>query len=179
LSLYGEVQDAVVAETTPVLNPGPYGASKLFGEWALREQAPDISSIALRLPGVLGRGASRHWLARITARARRGCDITIFNPASPFNNAVYVDDLAVLIEKLLRQTWTGFDSVTLGADGTLPIGSVAARVIETAGHSAQIIIDPTPRQSFTVSSEKAKAVYGYTPMTISAMLNSYLSELEQ
>jgi UDP-glucose 4-epimerase len=178
LSLYGEIQDAVVDENTPVLNPGAYGASKLFGELALQEKASHVSSIALRLPGILGRGASRHWLATITARARRGSDITIFNPDAPFNNAVHVDDLAGLIEKLLGQAWTGFDAIALGAEGTLSIAAVAARVIESTGSSARVMVDPTPHRSFTISSEKAKAVYGYTPMTMSAMLNSYLSELE-
>ena len=65
LSVYGEIKDSIVHETTPILNPGPYGASKLFGEACLKEAEKEMPSIALRLPAVLGKGARRHWLANI------------------------------------------------------------------------------------------------------------------
>jgi nucleoside-diphosphate-sugar epimerase len=177
LSLYGEIRAAVADEQTPVVNPGPYGATKLFGEWLLQERAAAMSSIALRLPAVLGRGASRHWLATIVAQARQGREIRIFNPDAAFNNAVHVDDLGDLIEGLLHRTWSGFDAITLGANGSLPIREIAARVAQAAGASARVVVNPAPRPCFMVSSERAKAVYGYRPMNLSTMLTRYMSEL--
>jgi UDP-glucose 4-epimerase len=176
LSLYGDIRTPVVDENTPVLNPSPYGASKLFGEFLLRERVQEMNSIALRLPAVLGKGATRHWLASITAQARRGQDVKIYNPNAPFNNAIHIDDLAEFINGLLHWKWTGFDGITLGAEGSLTIAEIATRVTQAAGQSAKVVIDPEPRPSFTVSSERAGAIYGYKAGRFAAILNRYLAE---
>jgi len=179
ISLYGEIRIPVVDEGTPILNPGPYGVSKLVSEMLMRDLAKETDSIALRLPGVLGRGASRHWLSTLTERARNGCDLRVFNPESPFNNAVHIDDLNDLIERLLRRDWSGFDAVTLGARGSLTISEIANRVARAAPKPVRVIAEPSSRSSFTISSERAMAVYGYQPMEFDKMLNQYLHEALQ
>jgi UDP-glucose 4-epimerase len=176
ISLYGDIQASTADESTPVLNPGPYGSSKLFGEFALREEAPKLSSIALRLPAVLGAGATRHWLATILQQAKSGVDIEIFNPEAQFNNATHVECLAAFIELLLCRSWTGFDAVTLGAGGGLRISEIAARVVAAAGTGARIVVRDSRRSPFLISSHRARTVYGYEPMDFEHMLNRYLSE---
>jgi UDP-glucose 4-epimerase len=176
LSTFGEISCKVVDETTPIVNPGAYGASKLFGELSLREASPVMASIALRLPAILGRGAARHWLANTLGRALAGKAIHIYNPDALFNNAVFVDDLCVFIGACLEREWSGFDMVTLGADGQMPVYDIVSRIIAVTKSSSRVMVDFAPRHSFMVSSQRAKEVYGYAPKNFDVMLDLYLSQ---
>jgi UDP-glucose 4-epimerase len=176
LSIYGEISGSLVDEQTPIVNPDVYGASKLFGELCLREQKNDIASLALRLPAILGHGAARHWLASTLENVRAGQPIRIFNPSAPFNNAVYIQDLCVFLDKWLSDDRKGCDAVTLAANGQMSIQDIVAHLIAVSRSSSRIVVDPVPRRSFLVSSERAKRNYGYTPRNFNAMLDSYVSE---
>jgi UDP-glucose 4-epimerase len=176
LSIYGEISKKLVDEHTPIVNPDAYGASKLFGELCLREQANEMASLALRLPGVLGRGSRRHWLDNTLGKARAGEPIRIFNPEAPFNNAVHIEDLCVFISRCLSREWTGFDAITLGADGQMSIRDIVSRVISVSKSSSRVFVEHSPRHSFLVSSHRAEQNYGYVPTNIEKMLDLYLTE---
>ncbi len=176
LSVYGTITKQVVDESTPIVDPNAYGASKLLGELCLQEMASEIPSIAFRLPAIIGRGAARHWLANVLTCARAGRDIRIFNPQAAFNNAVHIRDLCVFIETLLSRSWNGFEAVTLGAEGQMSISDIVSHIVRAAKSSSQIVIDPNSRPFFLVSSKYATEFYGYLPMNIEAMLDLYLAE---
>lgn len=176
LSVYGDVGTDVVDESTPIVNPEPYGMSKLFGECCLRECAPAMSSLSLRLPAVLGRGARRHWLATMVAKARANEALHIYNPDAPFNNAVHLGDLCAFIERWLQGDWRGFDAVTLGADGSMSIRDVVLRVASRTKCSSRIVEQSTSGRSFIVSSARAKDLYGYSPGSIGDVVDRYLTE---
>ena len=70
LSYYGRIEQDVVDEATPVRDPDAYGATKLIVEQRLAELPGEFSTLALRLPGIIGPGrigigsqASRHGCA--------------------------------------------------------------------------------------------------------------------
>lgn len=176
LSVYGEIEYDVVDEATPVVNPGAYGVSKLLGEMLLRESADAFASIALRIPAVLGLGASRHWLARAISNTKNGDDLRIFNPNAKFNNAVHLDDLSALIQNLLQQSWSGFDFITLGADGGMTIQQIADKIIAKTKSLSKVIVETEARPHFTISSNRAKRLYGYAPTDFETMLDQYIFE---
>jgi nucleoside-diphosphate-sugar epimerase len=176
LSAYGTISGGTVDERSPVVDPGPYGASKLLGEFSLRERAGRMASLAVRLPAVVGRGASRHWLAGVVAKARRGQDIRIYNPSTPFNNAVHIDNLAELLNGWLAMHVEGFDFITLASSGALPVGNVVQRVVAAIGSASKIVVEPSASQSFLVSSRRAIDVYGFRPHDIGTTLDLYLGE---
>lgn len=166
LSVYGTISDPLVDEHTAVCDPGSYGASKLLGEMLLKEAAPKIASIALRLPGIIGPGAHAPWLARTLTAARAGRPITIYSPATLFNNVVHVDDLGVFICRLLSVPRTGFDIVTLGAAEPRPVREVVETMLAELGHTPELRFVEPPRQPFIVSIQKAVADYGYAPRSV-------------
>lgn len=176
LSIHGRIEDTVVTEKTPIINPDMYGMSKYIAELLLCEKAININSIAIRLPGVLGIGAHRHWLSTVFTRAKNGDDILIFNPDAPFNNAVHVEDLAEFINNLLERKWHGFHVMPLGAGGLTTIKEAVERIILKTESTSRVIIKREDKSSFIISSHYAKDTFQYTPMNINEMIDKYVDE---
>jgi nucleoside-diphosphate-sugar epimerase len=177
LSVYGRIDAPEVNEDTPRRDPDVYGASKHLAEELVREHAGVAATIALRLPGVVGRGAARNWLATLLAQLRAGREVSFFNPEARFNNAVHVAELSALVARLLERGWRGFDALTLGAAGALPVRDVVAQVAEHAGSRSTVRAQAAAeRRSFTVSSARAIERHGYAPSEIGALLKRWVSE---
>lgn len=176
VSIYGEVTASHVSEETPVVNPSPYGASKLLGEAAVAALADQVPAVAIRLPGVLGPGATRHWLAGVRERAIVGREIPVFNPDGTFNNAVHVADLTRFAEDLATRNWTGAHVLTLSAASTLTTRQVVERVVAAAGSTSPIVERPALKPSFLISSRRAMDRWGYAPMALDTMLDRYVAE---
>lgn len=178
LSYYGQIEQDVVDEATPVRDPDAYGASKLIVEQRLAELGRAFSSLALRLPGIVGRGAHRHWLASVASRLRAGEPIRAFHLDRPFNNAAHIDDIAALtLTVLAREPWGGFDAAVLGAAGSLTVRETIERLALALGERAKIDEIAPTSMSFTLSSARAVARYGYQPMEIGALIDRYGREV--
>jgi nucleoside-diphosphate-sugar epimerase len=177
ISVFGDVTTDVVNETVLQGSPDVYGTSKYLGERMLTSIAGTIPSVSLRLPGVLGRGAARHWLARTVDALRQHRPVTIFNPEAPFNNAVHVNDLGRLVDGLIASSLSGSTVLTLGAAGSLSIGEVIARLKERLKSQSPIHVgSSSARRPFTIDSRKAQDDFGYRPMQIGTMLDVYADE---
>lgn len=178
LSYYGRIEQDVVDEATPVHDPDAYGASKLIVEQRLAELGGTFSSLALRLPGIVGRGAHRHWLASVASRLRAGEPIRAFHLDRPFNNAAHIDDIAALtLAVLAREPWGGFDAAVLGAAGSLTVRETIERLALALGERAKIDEIAPTSTSFRLSSAHAVARYGYQPMEIGALIDRYGREI--
>lgn len=162
LSLYGRVGVPVLDEDVPASDPDPYGASKLECETLLRAVADAVPVMSLRLPGVVGHDSDRPWLARLIQGALANRPLTIFNPHSPFNNAVHVDALNDFIAGLLQADWSGFQPVVLGTRRPLPLAEVVRLVRTTLGSASPVEEMPAPQPSFTLSTARAEQ-FGYAP----------------
>ena len=176
LSVYGEVQDPILEESTPVCSPGAYGLTKRLGEEMLGAESSGMRSLAMRLPGLIGRGSARNWLSRSLAAAQAGKDVAVFNPNALFNNAVHIADLCRFVGGLLDRHWHGFDLITLGAAGHLTAGEVAARLAEGAARGSRVVIEDSHRSSFRISNARAQERFGYSPMDMSEMLDKFIAE---
>jgi nucleoside-diphosphate-sugar epimerase len=173
LSIHGRITTAVVDENTAITNPDVYGLSKRLGELALADVAADLPGLALRLPGVIGPGAHRNFLATTLARLRGGEQVTASNPGAPFNNAVHIADLTAFIARLLHgDSWRGFDAMPLGAAGMTTIRGAVEGLAAACGSRSTISFTPAERPAFTIDSRQA-ASYGYQPMEIGPMLDRF------
>jgi UDP-glucose 4-epimerase len=176
LSVHGNVGESKIDEATPIGDPDLYGTTKRLAEMLFADVADGIDTVALRLPGVLGPGAHRHWLARMLDDARAGREISIFNPDAVFNNAAYTSNLASFVVRLVEGGWKGFHVMPVAADGATTIRGAAETVIRLVGSSSRIVVGPSERSSFTVSSRRAVEGFGYRPLHIEAMLDQYVKE---
>lgn len=177
LSVYGDVTVPVVDEATPCVDPMPYGLSKLLAERLLADGADTVPVLALRLPGVLGTGAYYPWVARVLRQILARETVAIFNPDSPFNNAVHVEDLGDFIAGILVQPpLIGFDVVTLGAAGTVLVREVPEIMATAIGFHSSVRHVSALRSSFIVSSERAMTYYGYAPRHTANLLRDFACE---
>jgi UDP-glucose 4-epimerase len=176
MSAFGDIKAGAVDESTPVADPDVYGMTKLIGEAMLGEAAPAISGLALRLPAVIGPGARRNFLAEAVRKMKAGEQVSIFNPDSPFNNAVHCADLGAFIAGVLRRGWQGFDILVLGAGGMTTIRDAVERLRAGMRSTVPIVVRPAGKGAFTLDSARAIGRYGYAPMEIGAMLDRYASE---
>jgi UDP-glucose 4-epimerase len=175
LSIYGDIAGPVVDEATPIVNPNVYGVTKYEGEKMLRETS--LRSLSIRLPGVLGRGSVRNWLTGVLHVAKRGQAIGLYNPDNEFNNAVHIDDLCKFVAELVgRPTWGGHDAITIGAAGMTTVRRAVEAIVETLGSESPIEVKAAPAPGFTISIERASAVYGYAPMNIESMIRQFATE---
>lgn len=178
LSYYGRIEQDVVDEATPVRDPDAYGASKLIVEQRLAELGSAFSSLALRLPGIVGRGAHRHWLASVASRLRANEPVRAFHLDRPFNNAAHIDDIAALVLSVLaRVPCGGFDAAVLGAAGSLTVRETIERLARALDVSAKIEEIAPTNTSFTLSSAHAIARYGYEPVEMGALIERYGREI--
>ena len=177
LSIYGQVSTPVVDEATPRCNPCPYGMTKYLGERMLQELAERLPSVSLRLPGIVGAGATGPWLARMAAAALAGQALTITNAAALFNNAIHVADLADFIGALVDRRWQGAQAITIGASHPLTVKTLIETLV-AAARSSSSVIDAGPRGTpFVISCARAEADFGYRPAPMAAIIDRYVEEL--
>jgi|GEM_PF-1177700 Nucleoside-diphosphate-sugar epimerases len=175
MSVYGDVRVSRVTEATPVVNPSTYGLSKLVGERLVEASYSSQAGVSLRLPAILGPLAHRHWLATVTSAARDGREIRIHNPNAPFNNAVCFTDVASLIGNIVHSDAGGYHPLTLGASGSLSILDVVTRIKNGLASNSPISINEKKCHSFTIGYDTASSMFGYDPMSISDMLDAYVT----
>ena len=176
VSVFGRVAGPVLDESCPRIDPDVYGVSKWIGEMMLAEQDGEMTSVSLRLPGMIGPAAVRNWLATMAASAKTGREIAYFHGDVDYNNAVHVDDLCRLVVDVLRQDLRGHDMITLGAAGAMKVRDmVTAIAVGLGGHSPLREI-PAARPAFTISSARAQRLYDYRPMAMPAMLARFVTE---
>jgi len=85
-----------------------YAASKLAAEVVLKPFAAHMDILALRLFGVYGPGQTNAILPTVIGRFETGEAITLAGNAGVRFNPIFVDDCAILIHRLARQRFEGF-----------------------------------------------------------------------
>jgi len=158
VSVYGEVSQTILNEETPSTNVQPYGLSKLLAEKIILDQH-SLSSCILRLPGVLGQGASTAWLVKQIHKAIRNENIIISNPDSQFNNAVWADDLCDFILRiLLLNSQPKTQTFLLGAADSLNVREIIDLIIKETGSVSKIVEADGPR-AFTLDASRARKMH--------------------
>ncbi len=171
VSIHGRVVADVIDEDTPVRDPDDYGLSKLMAERLVAQSGH--AGLALRLPGVIGPGAERPWLAQVLRRIKAGETVSIVNPDSPFNNAVDVATLAPFIIERLAQIQTGFRPLVLAADGMVSIRQAVETLAQAARCPLRLVVEEAVgRKAFTLCHDRAKAL-GYRPPPVAVILQRY------
>jgi len=177
VSIYGQIRTSIVDETTPILEPDIYGASKFLVERTFATTANTLPVIAFRLPSVLGCLESGAWVPSLTRRLLKHENVTIFNPKATFNNAIDVDELSRFIVSLIAKSFRGFHAFPIAASGSMTVAELVA-LLRTSVHSNSVIsIDATPKRSFVISSTYAKSYFHYEPIDIHATIRRFLERV--
>ena len=173
-----KVGQAVIDENTPVVDPDAYGIAKYVGELLLKDESSWLSSITLRLPGVMGKEAKTPWIATIAHKMNNNEDVWIYNPDALFNNIVCINDLTDFLVKLIQNSLPGFNMVTLGAKEPLSVYDTVNFLKECLHSKSKICIRDAERISFSIKYDNAERM-GYTPKTVSDIITAnFIGELD-
>ena len=115
ISVLGNINDSIISNKTDIINPTYYGITKLIAENLLIDNEK-VNSLAIRLPGVLGKNSVRNWLTKTLINLKTDKNISIYNPNSKFNNCIHVSDLYQLIISFLNNSKSKIkDTITIGS----------------------------------------------------------------
>jgi nucleoside-diphosphate-sugar epimerase len=174
VSVHGEVNGGYLNRDSGFINPSPYGHTKRTSELIL-EQASVIDSVhCLRLPSVLAPRAQNHWLARVIASVQRGDPVTVFNPSSPFNNTIHIDDVSSLVSGLVGEAHSGYDAYPVASRTPVAVIDVVRRIIELMGSPSTLSMESSGAKSFTIDDSHARESYGYQSRTTIEALEDYI-----
>ena len=135
ISVYGDIHEPYLQETHPITNPDDYGLTKYLAERVFAE-TEGLSCVALRLPGILGKGAHRAWIPTLLHRILEGDrKATIYSPSSLFNNAAHVREISEFVWLLLNSPMSGFNAVNVAAADPITIREVIGLMAEILGRN--------------------------------------------
>jgi len=177
ISAYGTVAASVVTEDMPPLDLDPYGRAKRDSEnlFQSRVERGLASGLAIRLPGTVGKGSHDNFLSIALKRVLSGEAVKGRNPDSPFNNIVYVGDLAAFLHAWLADPRPGYAVTNLGAREPLPMREVLSLLFAFSRRDERVVFEPGGKQPFLISLDRALSL-GYRPATVRASLECFVRD---
>ena len=158
ISIYGEIKKKIINEKTDIWKPTKYGLSKLYSEYIIKKEKK-ISSISLRLPGVIGYRSKRNLLSNYINYKNK--IIKIFNPTEMFNNIIHVEKLCEFILNLINKIdFKGHSTLVLSSDEPMKF----IDIIRILFPKKEIIIEKDKKkQSFIINNKLAKNKFYFRP----------------
>jgi nucleoside-diphosphate-sugar epimerase len=176
ISVHGQIHNQKISENTGFVNPDTYGLTKRVGEIIFQQNESISSSYILRLPAILGVGASKHWISKVLTNAIEGKDINIYNPTNMFNNAIYLMDLLHFIEKLFGRLDLGVFTFPLASTEPILISRVVELIVEQCNSKSNIIQSKQNRGSFTIDDSFARNFFSFNSLNISSAIRNYIKD---
>lgn len=135
MSSYGNAIGELTEESDHI-EPDDYGITKLISERMIRES--NVPNRILVLPGVLGNGSVRCWLARTILKIKNGENVTVYNPDGLFNNAVHIEDVGRFILHLLVDNMVGTDTYLLSSEDVIKVRNLIDSIKELVSSDSDI-----------------------------------------
>lgn len=173
-SRYGEVQTSILTTDNPIINPSIYGMTKAICEELLKESG--IPTVSLQLPLIIGKDCKRNWIARMQETIKLGKEVSIYNPYTPFNNAVHIDFLCQLVGHLLDNNKIDKYIPTLICSvGEMEIHEVVDKIVYDRVPIRSIL---TNRPGHTISTVNMFCFpfIGLEPWTIEKTIDKYVED---
>ncbi len=172
--VFGEGAHGTVDEDSPILNPNPYGISKYAAELLLKEQS-EVRTISLRLPGVIGSGASGVWLANMVDKFAAHESVTIYSPEFETANFVHLDDLAGFLEVIFEGDESIPRTLVLACKKKERIADIGEYCKKTLGSCSSIYIGEARKPSYCLDASRAFAV-GYRSKSPFEIIDIFLRD---
>lgn len=176
ISVHGKILNQVVSENTGFVNPSIYGFTKRATEMLFQYDTNIASTYILRLPAVLGVGASKHWISRVFQNALNNNEIEIHNPHNLFNNAIYIHDLLRFIEQLLLRSDIGAFAFPLASTKPLEIKTLVDLIIKHSNSNSKVLVSKEINNSFTIDDRYARENFSYNSLSVSSAIKNYVED---
>ena len=176
ISVHGDVLHQSVSESTGFVKPNKYGFTKRAAEILLQRDTNLRSKYVVRLPAVLGFGASKHWISRVFLSATKNNEIEIHNPSSLFNNAIYINDLLRFLEQLILRPDICTYAFPIASTKPIEIKAIVDLIIEHSNSNSKVLVSKKITKSFTIDDRYAREKFSYNSLTISSAIQNYIED---
>ena len=159
-SVYGRPTGDRIGTDTPLAPIIPYGEAKRDAEAAVTEAVAAgrlAGAAVLRLPAVVGPGAHDTFPAGTAGKLQRGEPVTVFNPDSPYNAVVAVEDLAHFAAHLAG-TVEGLAVASPASDPPTTVRAAVEAIAAGLGCAASLNFEEAPYGSPLIDSGPAFAL---------------------
>ncbi len=185
-NMYG-FSDSIATENDPVFPSGvaaPYFVSKLAGEIYTSHvcQSSTMTGIILRVGTPYGPGEPKNKvIPSFLTQAILGNQLNIYQGGKPSYNFVYVEDVAVCVEKAIKRGESGIYNVSSGESTSLKeVAETIASIF--SDRQLKINIEP-PTLNIAlgfppISIAKATSVWDYKPLNLKDGLHKYLEIIQ-
>ena len=114
MSAYGKKKRKILFENTKSRNLDLYGKSKVLMEKKLKllSKKNNINVIVLRLSAIIGSGCHSTFLSRLSSEIKKK-EVNVYNSLSFFNGCIHINNLNMILIKLLNRDFTGFDVLNI------------------------------------------------------------------
>lgn len=175
IGIYGDFQEERIDETSPRINPDDYGLTKYVAERMLADDET-VKGIALRCPGIVGKGARGVWLSNVAEKMMRNETVSVSTPDFITKNLVHTSDLSHFIETLINKSEWENDSLVIACDEGKKVRDIIEQMKKELGSASSIIEVESSRKPFCLDSHRAVSE-GYQPMKINELISRYCSEI--
>jgi len=175
LSVYGNVSEQTLSESTPTNPSEVYGSSKLAAEHIINQVSECKNQLIVRFPIVLGRGAHRAFIPRMVENFIENKPVMISNPNKLYNSMTTLKAVAEFTNHYLNSELKNLHTVNIGADIPVSIIEIAEFLRLQTGSRSRIIINETESNCYLIDSSLAIEL-GYISPTVQEALSFYASE---
>lgn len=177
LSVYGDIQSSVIDETTNTVTSSPYGMSKRLGELLLMEMKGAIKSVSIRLPGIIGYGATnRPWLMKVHQQLRNNDPVAVTNAAHVFNSAVHISDISRWIGSLATLDLPGAGIITAAGKDPMTFRQAVDLLRDLSESTSVVTYRDSPYRHVLVNNDLAISDYGYEPASVEQTIRRMAEE---
>jgi len=169
ISIYGKIDVPTLSENTRIKNPTAYGLSKLKNEEYIKKS--NLSSISIRLPGVVGKLSKRNLLTRILKSKKK--IINAYNKNKLFNNVIHVDNLSNFIIELCNKKFKR-GNVPVLVSSTKPIHF--KKVMNILAKKKKIKYIKKLKNSFVINNNLAIKKFKFKPWSTIYSLKKFVME---
>lgn len=159
------------------INTDFYGLSKFLGEkFFARTHRAGGSTLVVRLPAVVGRGAVRNWPAQVVGQIRRGLPVKIFSPNTLFNSVVGIEELVAWICDWLKKPRRGYYLCGLGCSSPVTIRE-AVRILGIAScRVVKLRVLSNGKKAGSLRSFRQARKLGFCPASTTYTLTRYAQQ---
>ena len=179
MSAYGKKKKKTLFENTKSSNLDFYGKSKLLMEKKLKllSKKNNINVIVLRLSAIIGSGCHSTFLSRLSLEIKKK-EINIYNSQSFFNGCIHINNLNMILIKLLNRDFTGFDVLNIFSSNPVKIITIFNLFKKKLNKEIKFNIIKKKTNQYTISSLKFRETYRLPLTSTIKNIKMYLKELK-
>ena len=179
MSAYGKKKKKTLFENTKSSNLDFYGKSKLLMEKKLKllSKKNNINVIVLRLSAIIGSGCHSTFLSRLSLEIKKK-EINIYNSQSFFNGCIHINNLNMILIKLLNKNFTGFDMLNIFSSKPVKIITIFNLFRKKINKNIKFNILKKKTNQYTISSLKFRKTYRLPLTSTIKNIKMYLKELK-